>query len=108
MRNFGVHHAEQAGERADRLRGPQHEEPARIQGVVESRDDPLLEHRGEVDQHVAATDQVQVGEGRVRRHVLLGEDAHISDRLADPIGFLLFVKKRRSRSGDTSASMFSG
>ena len=80
-----VHHAEQARERADRLRGAQHEKPVRVQGVMERRDDLLLERRAEVDQHVAATDQVDAGEGRIGHQVLLGEDAQIANRLVDPI-----------------------
>src|SRR5208282_1785027 len=39
-------------------------------------------HRPEIDEDVAATDEVQAGEGRVLSQVLFGEDAHGPDGLA--------------------------
>ncbi len=45
----------------------------------------LLQHRLEVDQHVAAADQVDARERRVGEHVVAREHAHVADRLADPV-----------------------
>ena len=56
----------------------------RLQGVVKGREEPLLQRRFQVDQHVAAADEVEVRERRVGRHVLPGEDAHVPDALLHP------------------------
>ena len=39
----------------------------------------------EVDEEVAAGDEVQLGEGRVLNDILHGEDGHLADLLADAI-----------------------
>ena len=56
---------------------------------MERRDDPLLQGRAQVDQQVPARDQVDVREGRVGRHVLPREDAHLAEGLADPVPVLV-------------------
>ena len=46
---------------------------------------PLLQGRPEVDEHVPATDQVEVAEGGIPGQVVPCEDAHVADRPADLI-----------------------
>ena len=46
-------------------------------------DDPLLEHRPEVDEQVPATDEVELRERRILRHVLAREHAHVAHGFAD-------------------------
>lgn len=48
---------------------------------------------GEIDQHVAATDQVQVREGRVHGHVLPGEEAHVANPFIHLVGTVHLRKK---------------
>jgi hypothetical protein len=60
-------------------------ESARFQGIVEDRDNLLLEHRSHVDQNVAAADQVQAREQRVHRKVLPGENAAFAHRFRNLI-----------------------
>ena len=50
---------------------------------MEDRHHLLLQHRPEVDEHVAAADEVEPRERRVLRQVLAREHAHFADRLRD-------------------------
>src|SRR5262249_6956582 len=68
---------------ADVLRGAQHQEAAGRQGVMEDREDAPLQGRIQVDQHVAATDQVEARKGRVGDHVVPRKDAQVAHGLAD-------------------------
>ena len=82
---LGVLRLEQVPEAADRLRAAQPEKAGRLQGVVQARHDLLLQHRLQVDQEVAATDQVDAREGRVGQYVVPREDAGVTDRLLDAV-----------------------
>ncbi len=53
---------------------------------MEERDEFLLEVGPHVDEKVAATEQIDPGEGRVLDHVLFGKDQHVADALIDPVG----------------------
>ena len=81
----GVRRLEQVAVGTDRLRAPQQEEAGRLQGIVQEWHDLLLQRRLQVDEHVAATDEVDLGEGWVGQHVVPGEHAHVADRLADAV-----------------------
>ena len=70
---------------ADALGLPEHEEAARLERVVEHRQQLLLQHRVHVDEDVAAEDQIQARERRVPGQVLSGKHAHVADRLADAV-----------------------
>ena len=76
---------EEVGEPPDALGNAELEKAGGLQGVVEDREDALLQRGAEVDQHVAATDEVELGERRVPRQVLLREYTGLPDRLADLI-----------------------
>ena len=78
---LAVRHRKQVAGRR-RLRCAQHEKPGWLERVVEQRDDVLL-HASQVDQHVAATDQVQLRKRRIVDQVVPGEDAHLAQVLVD-------------------------
>ena len=63
--------------------GAQHQEPARVEGEVQKVHDPFLQNRLEVDEEVAATDEVDIGEGRVLDEVVLSEDHHFANIAGD-------------------------
>ena len=57
----------------DRLLVAQREDPERLEAVVEELVHAVLERLAEVDHDVAAHDDVELVEGRVRDQVVLGE-----------------------------------
>ena len=67
----------------DRLRISQEQSPTIPQREVEQRDELLLDFGLEVDQQVAATDQVEFREGNVADHVLDGEHHRITEPFID-------------------------
>ena len=79
---------EELGEAGDRLRAAQDEVAVLAQPVVETGDHPALQGGAEVDQQVAAADQVEVGERRVARHVVAREDAQLANGLVDLVAAL--------------------
>src|SRR5205814_7256293 len=65
-----LHWFEQLCERANRLGRAQEEKPFRFKGVMKRRHDPFLQTGFEIDQQVAATDEVDAREGRVAQEIL--------------------------------------
>ena len=63
----------------------------RPQGEMENADDALLNFGFEIDQHVAATDQVDPGERRVAKDVLDAEDDRFAQFLADLKGLMVGI-----------------
>ncbi len=63
--------------------------PARPQGVVEGRNDPLLQPRLEVDHQVAAGDQVKARERRVADEVVHREQARLTQLLGHAVAAVL-------------------
>ena len=85
---FLVHRREVLRISPQALGSAEHQKTAGFERIVQSRDHPLLQHRAQVDQQIAATDQVQVGERRIFGHILLGKDAHLPyrfDNLISPV-----------------------
>ena len=54
---------------------------------------PLLHLLIQVDQKIAATDQVSARERRIGDHILAREHAHFANRLADAIAAVFFDKE---------------
>ena len=79
----------------DRFRRPSTRMPSRHQGVVEDRNDPVLQIVVQVDQQVAAGDQVDAGERRVADQAVGGEGAEFADFLADGEAVLAFDEVAR-------------
>jgi hypothetical protein len=72
---------EQLGVPGDGLRDAEEQEAARAQRVVEQRDHLLLQPPAEVDQQVAAGDEVEAGERRVADQAVRREDAQVAQLL---------------------------
>lgn len=88
-----VHEVEEIAVLSHGFRRAEHEEPRRLERVMEDREDALLERRRQVDQHVPAGDQVEVRERRVGGEVLPREDAHVPDVLVDPVEMVLLPEE---------------
>src|SRR5450432_3267639 len=58
---------------------PQHQESAFVERVMEQRDDVLL-NRSKVNQHIAATDQVQLRERRIVDQIMSAEYTKLPQR----------------------------
>src|SRR5215831_12524702 len=54
---------------------------------------PFLKGGSQIDEQIAATNNIHPGEGRILKNILPGKDAEIADGLADLIALLHFVKK---------------
>ncbi len=78
-----VHRLEQVGTGGQPLRGPQEEDPPGPEGEMEQGHQLALQVRLEVDEDVAAGDEVQRGERRIPHEVLHGEYAHVPQFLGD-------------------------
>ena len=70
---------------ADALRRRQKQHALRLERVMKSRDQTVLQFHFQVDQHVAAAQQVETGEGRVLDRVLHREHHHLADLLFHPV-----------------------
>ena len=57
----------------------------------------LLQIPAHIDQEVAATDEVELGKGRVLDHILLGNDQHIPDPFVDAIGIPARFRHKKAR-----------
>ena len=84
---------EQIRELAHGFGRTKNQETGIVQGVVKERQDLFLQWRRHVDEHIAATDEIDARERRVRGNVLTCEDANITNRLVDPVDMILFVKE---------------
>ena len=65
--------------------GAEEEPTVRLQREVEKRDELLLQLRAQVDQQIAATEQIELGKGRILDDVLLGEDQQVAEAFMDAI-----------------------
>ena len=82
---LAIHHAKEVRMLAHGLRGAQEEHATGVQGVVEQREQLLLQVAAQVDHEVPAADEIEPGEGRILDHVLLGKDHRVPDALVDPV-----------------------
>ena len=80
--------------------GGAEEEPAvRLQREVKKREEVLLQLRAEVDQQIAATDQIELEKGRILDDVLLGEDQQVADAFVDAIAAAIGGEEARQAFG---------
>jgi len=84
-----VHRLEELREAPDGFRRAQIQEAARLERVVKDGEHLLLQARLEIDQQVAATDDVHARERGIADDVLSGEDDHLAQGLVDPIAAFL-------------------
>ncbi len=94
---FAVQRGKKIAKLAHGLGGAQEEKTARVQRVVEQGNELLLQVPAHIDQEVAATDQVELGERRVFDHVLLGKDQHVADAFVDAIGAAAGLGREKPR-----------
>ena len=80
-------------ESCDALRDPEHQKAARVQAVIEEREHLFLQHEAQINQQIAATYQVQSGEGRVLGHIVPGKNAHVANGFADLVSLRDFREK---------------
>src|SRR5882757_9495479 len=71
------------GKGTQTLRPSKHQVALGFEGVVQSRNYALLQHCSKIDQQVAATDEIQIGEGRIFGNILACENTHFPHRLVD-------------------------
>ena len=60
---------------------------------MKERQQFFLQFRGQVDQKIAADDEIEPGKGGVHDDVLGGEGHHRPDLLADPVGLPILDKE---------------
>ena len=78
-----LHLMKRLGQRADAFRWTDHQEARRLKSVMQDRQHFPLQYSPQVNQHVAATDEVQLGERRVLGHVVPGKNAYVADDFRD-------------------------
>ena len=76
----------------DVLGRAQEQPPILTQRVVENRDQALLEARIEIDQQVAAGDEIDTRKRRVLDQIVVGDPHHVADRLRQNVIVLLGVE----------------
>ena len=89
------------------FRSAEHQQSARLQGVVKDRQQAFLQIRIQIDHQVAAGEQVEPGERRVFDEVLRREDRQLADFFADAIGAVVVRKipvQRRGRNIDADTT----
>ena len=91
----------------DGLGTPQEQITLIIQGHVENGEQIALQHGLEIDQHIPAADQVQLAEGRILEHVVLGKDDHLPDVVVDHVFISLAGKVSREPRRQTSSMILS-
>ena len=75
------------------LRFSQQKKAGRLQGVMEEGEHPLLKRRTHVNQYIAATDEIELGERRILAQVMPGKHAPLTDLLADLVAISHFHKE---------------
>ena len=90
---FFVDQREVVGKYAQAFGTTEHQVRTGLECVMHGGDHALLQFRTEIDQEVAATDQVEAGERRVLRYILLSEDTEFADSLLNLIALVDARKK---------------
>jgi len=73
------------GEIPHRFRAALKQNAAGREAVMKQRNQFSLHLRGQINQQVAAAQNVQLGEGRVHDEILRRKDHHLADLLAHPV-----------------------
>ena len=87
----------------DVFRKPEEQIAARPQRIMKQRKDLCLQAGLQVDQQVAARNQVEARERRIADHAVRGKDAHLAQALARRDSFRLRVRKSVSAARARSA-----
>ena len=70
--------------RADRLGGSEEEHAAIAQGEMKKRQDFVLRFRLQIDEEIAAANEINVGEGRVSQYIVNREDHAVAQFIGRP------------------------
>src|SRR5690606_14527010 len=81
--HFWFQGLEQVVQPSNGLRAAQQKQSVSIQAVVEQRQYPALKGQVEIDQQIAAGNEVQLGERWVQNHIVPGEQYLVPDEGAD-------------------------
>src|SRR5438045_5298474 len=90
---FMIEEGKEVGSSVGGFGTAQHEEAAGLKGIMKNRQNFPMQSGPEINEDVAAANQVHVGERRVREHVLPGEDAHIPNDFVDLVIAVVLDKK---------------
>ena len=88
-----VHRFKQLSERADRFGSPKEKKAVWFEGVMKRRDDLFLQTGFQVNQQIAATDQIEARERRIAQEILPRKHDHLPQRLADAETAVLLDKE---------------
>ena len=80
-----MHRCKKVGQGTDGLRTAEDEVTGGFQGEMEDRDDLSLHGRPKIDQNIAATDRIDLGDGWILDQILLGKDAHRPQGVIDAV-----------------------
>ena len=75
---------------AHRLGGPKKENTVLVQREMEKRQNLALRLRAQIDEQIAAGDEIEAGERRVGQQALAGEHHRLTQFAHDPIAVVLF------------------
>ncbi len=84
---------------ADRLRSSQQQIAAVVESEVQQGNDFSLKFRLQVDEQIAATDQIELGKRSVADQVVDGEDHDIAELLVDLVGLLVVAAEKAGQPG---------
>ena len=88
-----VERLEEIAKTGDRLALTEEQVPRVSETVVQHRDESPLQVHVEVDEDVAAADQIELGKRRIPREVVLDEDAEVANALADAVPAVDAIEK---------------
>src|SRR5262249_12438191 len=80
---LSVSDREKVWKAGESLRFAEQQKALVLKGIMECRQSLSLEDRFQIDQHIAATDQVQPGKRRVFREIVPRENTYLSDGRTD-------------------------
>ena len=90
---LGAQRDKEISEIPDRLGAALKQNAAGQQAVVKQRNQFLLHLGGQINQQVAAAQDVQLGEGRVHDEILRGKDDHLANLFAHPVAMLFLLEE---------------
>src|ERR1700686_3489371 len=94
-----VDQGEVIGKNTEALRTAEHEVGTGLERVVHGGDNALLQFRTEIDEKVAATDEIEAREWRIPGDVLFGKNADLANGLRHLVAFVHACEKAFEASG---------
>ena len=96
---LAVPHGKQINRVANPLGAPQEQRAAWFECIVKQGNQLLLQVGAEINQKIAATDQVEFRERRILDEILLGEDQQVADSFVNAVSAAVgFERKEASQS----------